>query len=154
MKRAVLLVAGLLCSALVVPAVPSHAATAGSVLYTDGTSVFRADSDLTDPVKVLDEGGKTIFDLTSSADGSRFAYVRRGGGVDEVVERSCPTCGVLLIKRGDGHVSRVSTWSATRHDRVVLATFLAPPTPHTYALVPESSGTRRDVVLDAVALYQ
>lgn len=60
----------------------------------------------------------------------------------------------MLIKRGDGRVERVNTWSATRRDRIVLATLSAPSTPHTYVIVPSPSGTHRDVVLDALALYR
>ena len=95
MKRSVLAVAALAAGSLTAVAPPARAVTpAPQVLYTDGESVFRANADLTNPVKVLDEGGKTIKDLTASPDGSHFAYVASGGGIDQVIER---TAGGALV---------------------------------------------------------
>ncbi|MFN2539051.1 MAG: hypothetical protein ABR549_13020, partial [Mycobacteriales bacterium] len=119
-----------------------------SLPHTFQTAVPRDDNWFTRYGQYIEVNSPTFY-------GGHAAVIRPGSyvgfsarAVMHVIGTTCPTCGVMAI-HGEGRVLRFDTWSATRHDRVVLATFALPVSPsHAYVISPEPSGSHRDVVLD------
>jgi hypothetical protein len=103
---------------------------------------------------------QVVFLRGTNLYGGGAVVIRPGGiarvsvkGLVQIIGTTCPTCGVMAV-HGAGHVWRFNTYSATRHDRVVLATLQAPADrQHAWVVQPEPSGTHRDIVLDALAQY-
>ena len=78
MKRTALLMPLVAVLSALTPATAARAATgAGMLLWTDGHSFFRSSAEYTDPQPVATEpDGVVASQLATSADGSRFAYIR------------------------------------------------------------------------------